>query len=546
MSARADETARELPKLPKLPIGISDFERLRREGCPYVDKTGYIVDMIDSGSFYFLSRPRRFGKSVMISAFEALLSGRREMFEGLAAEGYFERSNYRSYPVVRINMDKIPPDSGADGIRSSIAGMVRDCGTALGIGVSDGLAPGEALRTLLFEAEKKIGPVALLIDAADDPIIDLIHYDKAAREIRHILREFFTHVKNSLQSVRFMLINAVSRLSKGNVLSSVGSIRDISNSGRYAETLGFTEEEVVSNFSGHIDALARARGEERNDLILKIRDYYSGYSFGGSRLVYNPHSVLNFLAEGKFKNYWFDSASQRGLSERLRKHDSLTDFFRGIDVDARSIETYDIESSDIVGFLFQSGYLSIRERNGSRVTLDYPNKEVLSSMAGMIQFIKLKDYRAQVKGHLLEKSIEDGRVEDLIKYYNLIIADIPPDILVRAERKFANMKHKNAPASLYHSMLFSLIWSARMNTLTDGYSYGGRTGVIVEKDGRRYIIDLRVEDEDDACIHAVGEAMASIRSSVEVGSSEPGGSTAIAMAIDRSARRVNRFLVERL
>jgi hypothetical protein len=480
----------------------------------------------------------------MVSAFEALLSGRRELFEGLAAEEYFHRPDYRSCPVVRLDIESVTQDGGADGISSSLTKLVRDSGAALDVDISDGLTPSEALRTLLLEIEKKSGPAALLIDAADAPIIDLIHYDKAAREIRYIIREFLSEVKNSLSSVRFVFITAISRLSKGNALSGVRSMQDISNSGKHAEILGFTEEEIVSVFSEHIDALAKARGEERDDLILKIRDYYSGYSFDGSKLVYNPHSVLNFLTEGKFRNYWFDSASQRGLSERLRKHDFLVDIFRGIDVEANSIETYDIETSNMAGFLFQSGYLSIRERNGDRVTLDYSNKEVLSSIASMMQYIKLRDYRAHIKGQLLEKSIEDGRVEDLIKYYNLIIVDIPLDILVRAERKFTGVTQKNMSASFYHSVLLSLIWSSRTNTLSEGYSYSGKTGVVMEKDGRRYIIEMRVEDEDDACIHAVGEAMASIRSSVRDGSR--GRVTAVAMAVDRSARRVNRFLVERL
>jgi hypothetical protein len=533
-------------ELPKLPTGIPDFERLRSEGCPYVDKTGYIVDMIDNGIFYFLSRPRKFGKSVMISAFETLFSGRREMFDGLSAEGYFDRPNYRTYPVVRLNMHEVVLGYGESGILSSMTRMVSDRGAAHGIEIAGSLAPSDALRVLLLEIGEKIGPAAVLIDAADAPIIGMIHNGRAAMGVRNILRGFYSQVNNSLPSLRFVFITATGWLHKGNIFSLVKSMQDITNSDRYAEILGFTEDELESVFSRHIDAIARARGEDRDGLILKMRDYYYGHSFDGSKLVYNPYSVLNFLSEGRFKNYWFDSGSQRIISEHLRRSDSLADFFRGIDFDADSIEDYDIERSNVAGFLLQSGYLSVRERKRNCVTLDYSNKEVLSSMASMIQYVKLKDYRVNVKGQMLEKSIESGRVEDLIKYFNLLVADLPPDILARGERKFANAMRKNVSISFYHSLLFSLIWSSRMNTLIEGYGYGGRTGVTMEKDGRRYIIEMRVEDDDEACIHAVGEAMASIRSSAEASAHGQDGPIAIAMAVDRSVRRVNRYLVERL
>ncbi|MDR3354535.1 MAG: AAA family ATPase [Synergistaceae bacterium] len=533
-------------ELPKLSVGISNFEELRNKGCPYVDKTGYIVEMIDNGTFYFLSRPRKFGRSLMISAFETLLSGRREVFRGLAAEDYFDRPGCMACPVVRLNVDEVTLDSGASGMLSSMTKMVRDCGAVYGVEIADGLDPNEALRILLLEIGERIGPAAVLIDAVDAPIIGALHNSRAAMEVRGILREFLLQVKNSLPLLRFVLMTAIARLPRENIFTDVKSMRDISNSSRYAEIFGFTEEEFESVFSRHIDALAKTRGEERDSLILKIRDYYYGYSFDGSKLLYNPYSVLNFLSEGKFKNYWFDNGLQRALSEHLRKSDILADFFRGIDFNADTIETYDIERSNVTVFLLQSGYLSIRERKGDRVTLDYSNKEVLSSMASMIQYVKLKDYRANVKGQMLEKSIESGRVEDLIKYFNLIITDIPLDILVRGERKFANTKPENASASFYHSLLFSLIWSSRMKTLTDGYSYEGRTGAVMERDGHRYMIELRVEDDDEACIHAVGEAMASIRSSADVSALGQGRLTAIAMAVDRSVRRVNRYLVERL
>ncbi|MDR1885936.1 MAG: AAA family ATPase [Synergistaceae bacterium] len=529
--------------LPRLPRDVQTFRELREEGCVYIDKTGYLARMIDNGSFYFLSRPRKFGKSLLMSALAALFAGRRELFEGLDAEEFFDRPGYAACPVVQLDMSQVVKDGGPAEMVSSMVRLIREAGMAHGVEIPEGLSPGGALGSLIDGISRLRGPVVVLVDAADSPILDVAHLDNAAGSARDILREFLSSVKTHSGSLRFVLISGVSKLSKTNIFADFKPMRDISSDDDYADMLGFTDEELERGFSAHIDAAAGARGESRDELISRIRNYYRGFSFDGASRLYNPYSVLCFLSEGKFGNYWFDLGSQTVLSEHVRKNDVFTDIFRGIVVPSDFVTSSEIESQDVVRFLLQSGYLSVREKNGDSFTLDYSNKEVLSSMAHIIHHIKLKDHRASVKGTLLEKSIEQGRTEDLVRYFNLVMATIPQDVLVRAERKYST-RHENAAVTFYHAALFSLLWSSRLDTFIEGYSYRDQSGVTVENNGRRYIIELRVEDGDEACARSAEDAMSAIRSRGRPEGCRPGAVTALAMALDRTVRRVDRYILE--
>ncbi|MDR1621436.1 MAG: AAA family ATPase, partial [Synergistaceae bacterium] len=243
-------------KLPKLPIGVQTFEKLRREGCLYVDKTRYLVDLIDSGSVYFLSRPRRFGKSLTISTFDALFSGKKELFRGLYAEEFVNRPDYETHPVVRLDMSDLTVNMGPEVLRSSMLDRVKENGERLGVEI-EASAPGDALSSLLKRTARRYdSQVVLLIDEYDSPILQHVFDPPKVEEIREILKDFYIRIKAADESLRFIFLTGISKFSKMGVFSALNNLFDISMAKRYTTMLGYTEEELVTNFDGYLDETA--------------------------------------------------------------------------------------------------------------------------------------------------------------------------------------------------------------------------------------------------------------------------------------------------
>ncbi|MDR3264516.1 MAG: AAA family ATPase, partial [Synergistaceae bacterium] len=263
-----------MTKLPRLPIGIQTFDEIRTEGYLYVDKTKYLIDLIDSGKVYFLSRPRRFGKSLTISTFDALFSGKRELFKGLYAEEFFDRPSYKTSPVVRLDMSDLTTNMGFDRLRSSMLERVGESASRLGVKI-ESTAPGDALSGLMKQAAEKHGtPAVVLIDEYDHPILDHLDDPEKTGVTREILRDFYIRIKAADRHLRFVFMTGISKFSKMGVFSAMNNLEDISMDARCATMLGYTEEELLTNFDGYLDATADALGKSRDELIVQIRDYY--------------------------------------------------------------------------------------------------------------------------------------------------------------------------------------------------------------------------------------------------------------------------------
>jgi hypothetical protein len=378
-------TVRELPKLP---IGIQTFEKLRRGDYLYVDKTRYLVNLIDSGTVYFMSRPRRFGKSLTISTFDALFSGKKELFRGLFAEEFMNRPDYKTHPVVRLDMSDLTTDMGSDVLRASMLRNVKKNAERLGVTVEYS-TPGDAFSCLLEKAAGQHGSqVALLIDEYDSPILQNIYDSSKIDEIRGILKNFYMRIKSADEYLRFVFLTGISKFSKMGVFSALNNLKDISDKDGYATMLGYTKDEMLSNFSAYIDETADKRKESREEVIMQIRDYYDGFSFDGATRLYNPFSTLNFFDDATFKNYWFESATPSYLVDYIKRHDLETEAFRGCEVPANFTSITEIERASPESFLFQSGYLSVRKKDGKKLILDYPNMEVLSSVTQLFLYGK--------------------------------------------------------------------------------------------------------------------------------------------------------------
>ncbi len=540
MSEQAENNS-SMKKLLKLPIGIQTFSDIRENGYVYVDKTQYLIDIIDTGKVYFLSRPRRFGKSLTVSTFDALFSGRKELFEGLYAEEFINRPDYKTSPVARFDMSGLETAQGVDELRTSLLNLVKENGRRYGLSLA-AVNTADAFRELLDELAAKHGPVAVLVDEYDKPILDTLFDHERAEAFRAVLRSFYTQIKSKDAETRFVFMTGITKFTKTGVFSAMNNLKDLSMHDRYAEMLGYTEEELLGYFAGHIQKTAQRLSLPEEELVGQIRSYYDGFSFDGVHRVYNPFSTLNFFDETKFKNFWFESGSPSFLINYVKKHDIETEDFRGKIEDEAFTSVTEIELAKPSSFLFQAGYLTVRERRGSLVVLDYPNAEVLSSMAYLFMYSKLGNTDAGNLRNLLAESFDEGRPEDLILYFNQVLAAIPYDIYEREERKYAQAHESivmnNLAESFFHGLLFTLIWAARLTTVAENHSYHGRSDIEIIKNDHHYIVELKVADDAASCEAAADEAMAQIKKKGYADRFARHEATLIGIAVDRSARRV--------
>ena len=484
-----------MTNLPKLPTGIQTFEEIRTDGYLYVDKTNYLVDLIDRGKVYFLSRPRRFGKSVTISTLDALFSGRRELFTGLHAEEFFDRPGYKVHPVVRLDMSDVATDEGVKALRASLLGQVQENAARLGVDVGT-RASGDALSKLIKLAAQTHGSkVVVLVDEYDKPILDNMHDPKKAGRFRDVLRNFYVRIKACDAYVHFVFLTGISKFAKMGVFSALNNLVDISMDERYAAMLGYTEEELLSYFDGHIGATADRLGKSRESLVAEIRDYYDGFSFDGTTMLYNPFSTLRFFTHTAFRNYWFESGTPSFIARYMRDRKLTVEEFRGMEVslDFASFPG-EIESSTAASFLYQSGYLSLRPARYYDYSLDYPNHEVLTAMSGLLTKNLLGEKAAIGSGVFMRKYLLKGDVDGVVRQFNQLLAAIPYDDYDAAAKVAAQLEDlPMGPREwLYRSTLYSFLLGIGLDVDAEKHTSKGRSDMVVTFENRVWVIEIKV------------------------------------------------------
>jgi hypothetical protein len=500
--------------LPKLPIGIQSFDKLRNGNYLYVDKTKYLIDLIDNGSVYFLSRPRRFGKSLTVSTFDALFSGKKELFKELYAEDFFKRAEYRTYPVIHLDMSDLTTHMGPDELRASMMDRLKESAKRLDVAIESTL-PGDAFSSLISRtAEKYNLDVVLLIDEYDKPILDSLFDAAKVNATREILRDFYTRIKAVDKYLRFIFMTGISKFSKMGVFSALNNLEDISMDESYATMLGYTEEELLSNFDGYIDDMAAALGEKREEMLTRIRDYYDGFSFDGKNMLYNPFSTLNFFRKRKFLNYWFETGTPSYLARYMKDRKLTVEEFRNMDVSLNFASTPgEMENATAANFLYQSGYLSLRPGVADDYSLDYPNFEVLSSMSRLLTENILGDQgEAEDSRRSFRKYLMDKDVPGVVAEFNRLFEAIPYDDYTGAAQKTikAHRLAMNAGEWLYRSTLFSFLCGMGLDVEAETHSSRGRSDLRVKFMDYTWIFELKVRRGEEETKKAADEALEQI------------------------------------
>ena len=360
----------------KYPIGIQNFESLRKDGYMYVDKTAWVYKLVNTGRYYFLSRPRRFGKSLLLSTIEAYLEGKRELFEGLAIEQL--EKNWTKHPILHLdlNTEKYTTPEALDAILDdALSGWESLYGRR----------ESERSLSLRFQGiirracEQTGERVVILVDEYDKPMLQAIGNPELQTAYRDTLKAFYGALKSRDGYIKFAMLTGVTKFGKVSVFSDLNNLQDISMWDRYADVCGVSEEELLRDFSGDIRMLGEANGMSEEETLAKLRENYNGYHFCEDCIgVYNPFSLLNTFAQKRFRSYWFETGTPTYLVELLKMHRyNLEDLAHEVTT-ADVLNSVDSASTNPVPVVYQSGYLTIKDydKEFETYTLGFPNREV--------------------------------------------------------------------------------------------------------------------------------------------------------------------------
>lgn len=468
-----------------LPIGIQTFSKLREADCLYVDKTGILQKLIESSSMYFLSRPRRFGKSLTLSTLEAMFKGEVKLFKGLKAEEWVKKQNEKISPVIRLDMSGLGSYSNAEELNLSIMRRLKDIAEDNNLLLEDERTCDELLHKIIRLLNKEYGLVVILIDEYDKPILDNITDLKKANEMRKVLRSFYTMLKSCDKYFRFVFITGISKFSKAGVFSAMNNLVDISMLKQYGDIVGYTQNELEENFGEWLVHSSKTMLLSKDELLAKIKAYYDGFSFDGTTRLYNPFSILNFFFDDKFGNYWYTSGSPSFIANYMKEHRIQNpDEYRHIEVPFDFADSHEIETSKPESFLYQSGYLTIEKWEDDVITLDYPNEEVRKSLARMYldDFYHINGFITL--GNQIWHSLTDGDIEKVIATYNTAIADIPYEDFPKRNEFW------------YRSLFVMLLRGAGFIPLAEVHTYKGRADVVVQFERQIIVLEFKFAEKN--------------------------------------------------
>ncbi|HMV80362.1 MAG TPA: AAA family ATPase [Leptospiraceae bacterium] len=470
----------------RLPIGIQTFSEIITENYLYVDKTDRILELIKNGKYYFVSRPRRFGKSLLISTLDSIFNGRKELFQGLYI---YEKLEWKKYPVIRLDLSLV---SGKDPnqLETSLSFRLSQIAEQNGIVLHSEYCT-DRFQELILGLSKN-GKAAVLIDEYDKPIIDHLGNPAVAEQNREILRNFFGVIKGCDEYLRFVLLTGVSKFSQVSIFSGLNNIRDITLSKESSSLFGYTEEELKMYFRDRIAELAASFGVSNDEFMKKIQKWYNGYSWDGIIKVYNPFSIMMFFNEGAFRNYWFESGTPSFLVSYIKDHHMEIPKIEKTEITYETFSSFALDNIQFSSLLFQTGYLTVVKSASFEYqqyfVLDYPNEEVRNSFFTHITASFLKDRTpAEVDPVILEmrRYLQKEDLKLFFEKLQSLFASVPYTLHLPYE-------------AYYHSLFYMVLRLLGFRTETEVLTDKGRIDGIMELNDKIYIIEIKLDRPEKA------------------------------------------------
>jgi hypothetical protein len=476
-----------------LPIGIQTLTQIQEKNCVYVDKTPLVYKMVSEGKYYFLSRPRRFGKSLLVSTLKELFEGNKGVFEGLWIENQWNWT--KIHPVLHFSFDKM--GYGETGLLPQLKSEINDRANSFGITLEKADIKGQ-FSELLKKLSAKHGKVVLLIDEYDKPIIDFLedHTLELAKANRDTLRDFYGILKSADEQLELVFITGISKFSKVSIFSHLNNLNDITLDGNYATLTGYTQQELETFFDEHLKAVEATLNLSREALLENMRIWYNGYSWDGVHRLYNPFGTLNFLSKKQFFNFWFATGSPRFLVDQMRKQAWYN--VENAVVSNIIFERYDLDNIELIPLLFQTGYLTVKEADvmTGDLVLDYPNKEVRESMYQFLIDDLAKNPHRIYTGRTIKDLHRAFDHSDLVlvrTILNSILADLPAETFDKQSE------------GLYHGLVHLIFNYLGMYADSEVHSAQGRADAIVQTATHVYIFEFKFNKTAQEAIEQIHE-----------------------------------------
>ena len=483
----------------KYPIGIQTFSNIREEQYLYVDKTQYVYELANTKKYVFLSRPRRFGKSLLISTFHAYFNGRKELFKGLAIDQL--EKEWKQYPVLHFSLSMAKRGTVED-LDNVIATQLTWAEKDNGLTANNGditTRMGDLVKNLYAKTHEK---VVILIDEYDAPLLTVLHDKERLEAIRTELQSFYSPLKDLDPYLRFVFITGISKFSQLSIFSQLNNLYNISMLPKYAALCGITQQELEDNFQEGISELAQSQNISKDDVLQKLKRQYDGYHFAAkSPGVYNPFSLLYAMDTEQIGNYWFATGTPTFLVNMIRKfHTDIT----AIDNSKAEAEEFDTPTEDmhsILPLFYQSGYITIKDYDprSQRYTLGYPNEEVkVGMMRCLLPYYVAPDTNKTSNACW---DISEGLLDDDIDR-----------ALTAAQTFFASIPYqsdtlKDAPTSEGHftAMLYVMFSFLNRYVYTQVRTAKGRMDILLKTDTAIYVMELKINGSVDDALQQIND-----------------------------------------
>lgn len=485
-----------MPSFNKLPIGIQAFDVLRQHEFTYVDKTQSIFRLVDRGMFYFLARPRRFGKSLLVSTLRCLFEARRELFDSLWIAEHSDWP-WEAYPVLVLDFNEISHRTPAE-LEYGLLQRLNTLAQIHGIQFNTELLP-ECFQTLILQLYQKTSkPVVVLIDEYDKPIIDHLglgteHWE-VAKANRDLMKYFLGTLKGTEVSscLRFVFLTGISRFSRVSLFSELNNLNDISMQGHYATLCGYTEDELNHYFSDYLKVFQNQFEESPESLMAQLASQYNGYRFSKeSSTVYNPFSLLKAFDALDFEDYWFETGSPSFLINLLKGQAFDLPQIEHLELEADSFSTYDLENLDPVALLFQTGYTTIKAFADGIYTLGYPNQEVKKAF---LKFLFRAYTHIPNQKKAIQKLIPLLEQEDYERFFGVIqatFAEIPYVLNTQQGEAY------------FHTVFYLIMVASGGSVRNEVLTSQGRIDMLVEFSDKVVIIEFKCNQSAKAALKQI-------------------------------------------
>jgi len=467
----------------KYPIGIQNFEKIRREGYVYVDKTQLMWKMVSEGSYYFLSRPRRFGKSLMISTLEAFFSGERELFKGLYVDSV--EWDWQQYPILHLDLNTEKYDS-VEALENILERTLQEWEYIYEPRVIEKTIAGRFERIIRTAFEKTGRQAVILVDEYDKPLLQAIGNEPLQTEYRNTLKAFYGALKSCDRYIKFAFLTGVTKFGKVSVFSDLNNLKDISMLPKYTNICGMSEQELHSNFDDSVSALAAANDLSKEACYERLRQDFDGYYFNEytKEGIYNPFSLLNTFDSCVFRDYWFETGTPSFLVYQLQKTGYPLDNMTEEELSADTLNSIDIMDVNPLPLLYQSGYLTIKDYDPEFKTyrLDFPNREVRE---GFIKYLypfytpKTQDLGKFAIVHFV-KDIRSGQAEEFMTRLSDFFATGDYQVMGRLEIYLQNTLN----------VIFNLMG---LYVEVERHTTNGRMDMVIQTPQYVYIIELKID-----------------------------------------------------